>query len=467
MKLIVCRTFALAAACALVLPAGAAFAQGVTTGGITGVVTDAQQLPVPGATVVAVHEPSASRYEAITRGDGGFSLPGMRVGGPYTVTITLAGFQPHVTREVHLALGVSHDLDVKLSTATREEAVTVTAEADPVFSSGRTGAAPAVNRDKIATLPNPGDDIDNFTRLTPQYSGGPFGGAFMGGDNRSNNITVDGSYFNNSFGLAGSPGDRTGVAPISMSAVEAVQVNIAPYDVRQGNFVGAGVNTVTRSGGNDFRGSVYYGWRDNDLVGTKAKDLDFNPGTFDFSKLGAWVSGPIVKDKLFFFVSGEDEDYEQPGTTFRANTGGETVGGSITRVRSADLDQLSNFLATNFGYETGPYQDYPFATPAKRLLAKLDFNMSDRNKLTLRYIHLDSSTDVLLSNSSSLGFGTRRSNTTGLNFQNSNYQILENIRSIIGEWNSVVGTNSTNSFQAGYTHQDESRASRGDFFPFV
>ena len=467
MKLIACRTFALAAACASVLPSGAALAQGVTTSGITGVVTDAQALPVPGATVVAVHEPSASRYEATTRGDGGFSLTGMRIGGPYTVTVSMGGFQPNVTKEVFLDLGVSKDLDFTLRTGSIEEVVTVTAEADPVFSSDRTGAATNLNREKLAVLPSISDRLDNFTRLTPQYSGGPFGGSFMGADNRSNNITVDGSYFNNSFGLAGAPGERTGVAPISSSAVEAIQVNIAPYDVRQGNFVGAGVNTVTRSGTNEFRGSAYYSFRDESLVGTKAKELDVNPGTFDFSKLGAWVSGPIVRNKLFFFVSGEDEALTEPGTTWRANTGGETVGGSITRVRSSDLDQLSTFLRTNFNYETGPYQDYSHETPAQRLLAKLDYNVSDNNKLTLRYVHLDSVTDVPVSNSSSLGFGSRRSNTTGLNFQNSNYQILENIRSVIGEWNSVLGPNSANTFQAGYTTQDESRASRGDFFPMV
>jgi hypothetical protein len=467
MKLNLCRTLALAAACALALPAGPLHAQGVTTGGVTGVITDAQGLPVPGASVVAVHEPSGTRYETTSRADGGYSMPGMRVGGPYTVTVTLSGFQPQATKEVFLTLGASKDVDVTLRTASLTEEVTVTAEANPVFSSERTGASTAVSREKLATLPNVSDRLDNFTRLTPQYSGGPFGGAFMGNDNRANNITVDGSYFNNSFGLAGSPGERTGVAPISMSAVEAVQVNIAPYDVRQGNFIGAGVNTVTRSGTNNFRGSAYYWFRDNSLVGTKAKDLDFNPGTFDFSKLGAWVSGPILRNKLFFFVSGEDEKLTQPGTTFRANTGSETVGGSITRVRAADLDQLSSFLRTNFDYETGPYQDYSHETPATRLLAKLDYNLSDRHKLTLRYVHLDSKTDVLLSNSSSLGFGTRRTSTTGLNFQNSNYQILENIRSVIGEWNSVLGTNTTNSFQAGYTHQDESRDSRGDFFPFV
>ncbi len=467
MKLTVCRTLALLASCALLWPIGHAYAQGVTTGAITGVVTDPQGLPVPGASVVAVHEPSGTRYEASTRTDGSFSLPGMRVGGPYTVTVTVSGFQPHVTKGVVLTLGVGKDLDVAVRAAAVEEEVTVTAEADPVFSSDRTGAATAVSRQMLERLPTLTDRLESFARLTPQAGFTSFGMSFAGQDNRANNITVDGSYFNNSFGLAGSPGERTGVAPISMAAIEQVQVNVAPYDVRQGNFVGAGVNTVTRSGTNDFRGSVYYWFRDQGLVGTKAKALDFNPGTFDSHKVGGWVSGPIIKNKLFFFGSIEDDAFNQPGTTFRANTGSETVGGSITRVKASDLEALSSFLSQNFQYETGPFQDYPFATPARRYLAKLDYNLNAGNKVTLRYNHLDSSTDVLVSNSSSLGFGNRRSLTTGLNFRNSNYLILENIRSVVGEWNSILGSSTANTLIAGYSHHDESRGALDKLFPMV
>ncbi len=467
MKSRVGRMFLIVALCALSVPAERARAQGVTSGGIGGLVTDPQQQAVPGASVTAVHEPSGTRYETTTRGDGRFSLPGMRVGGPYTVTATLSGFQPHAVKDVQLSLGVTTDLDFALTTAAVTEEVTVIAQSDSVFSSGRTGAATSVSREALATLPNISDDLDNFTRLSPQYSGGPFGGSFGGYDNRSNNITVDGSYFNNSFGLAGSPGDRTGVAPIAMAAVEEVQVNTAPYDVRQGNFVGAGVNTVTRSGSNDFRGSAYYWFRDDGLVGTKIKDAPFNPGTFEFDKYGAWLSGPIMKNKLFFFASFEDEKLTQPGTTFRANAGGETVGGSITRVLASDLDALSGYLSSNFDYQTGGYQDYPFEVPARRYLATLDYNLDERNKLRLRYTHLDSETDVLLSTSSSLGFGGRRSNTTGLNFQGSNYTILEDIRSIIGEWNTIMGNNNSNTLIVGYTKQDESRGALDTLFPMV
>jgi hypothetical protein len=466
MKLTGSRTVAFVAAALLALP-GLVLAQGVTTSSITGVVTDDQGLGIPGASVEAVHDPSGTRYTAVTREDGRYTILNMRVGGPYSVTVALSGFQSHVTRDVHLTLGVGADVNARLKPATVAEEVTVTAESDAVFSSERTGAATAVDREKLAMLPTISDRLDSFTRLTPQYSGGPFGGAFMGADNRSNNITVDGSYFNNSFGLAGAPGERTGVAPISMSAVEAVQVQIAPYDVRQGNFVGAGVNTVTRSGTNDFRGQAYFWFRDGGLVGTEAKGNAFNPGTFDFKKFGGWISGPIVRNKLFFFLSAEDESFTQPGTTFRANAGGETVAGSVTRVRQSDLEQLSSFLQQNFQYDTGSFQEYDHETPATRLLGKIDFNASDSHKITVRYVHLDSITDVLASNSSSLGFGNRRTSTTALNFQNSNYQILEDIRSVVGEWNSVLGSATSNNFIAGYTYQDESRASRGEMFPFV
>jgi len=467
MKLTVRRTLALLAFCALLLPAGLAHAQGVTTGSITGIVVDAQKQVVPGASVVAVHEPSGTRYEATTRADGRFSLPGMRVGGPYSVTASLTGFQPQTVKDVIVSLGVASDLELALGQAAVTEEVTVTAQTSEVFSSARTGAATTVNREALQTLPTVTDRINDFARLSPQYTGGAFGGSFVGQDNRLNNITVDGSYFNNSFGLAGQPGDRTGVTPIAAAAIEEIQVNVAPYDVRQGNFVGAGVNMITRSGTNKFRGSAYYWFRDNDLVGTEAKGLTYNPGTFDARRFGGWVSGPIVKDKLFFFGSYENDELNGPGTTFRANAGGEPVGGNVTRVLASDLDALSSYLSSNFKYDTGPYQDYDHGTPAKRYLAKLDYNLNDRNKISLRYTQLDSNTDVLLSDSSSLGFGSRRTRTTGLNFQNSNYRILENIKSGVAEWNSIIGTNMSNSLIVGYTENDESRESLGSFFPMV
>ena len=242
----------------LLSPARAVYAQGVTTSGVSGVVKDAQGAVVPGATVSAVHQPSGTTYEAVTQADGSFSIHGMRIGGPYTITAALSGFQSQVQNSISLTLGVVQDVSFTLALASVAETVTVTGETSPVFSSTRTGASTSVTRDELEVLPTVSGRINDITRLTPQYGGS---GTFAGQDNRMNNITVDGSYFNNSFGLGGQPGDRTGVAPISLEAIEQVQVSVAPYDVRQGNFVGAGVNTVTRSGTNRLSASVYHRFR--------------------------------------------------------------------------------------------------------------------------------------------------------------------------------------------------------------
>jgi hypothetical protein len=459
--------WALTLASVMVLGAQQLSAQGVTTAAVGGVVVDPAGNPLPGATITATHVPSGTRYQGVTRADGRYTIPGMRVGGPYTVTVGYIGYEDQVQQNLTLNLGTTLDLNFTLrESAIRLDAIDVTGERTGIMSSERTGAATAVARQAIETLPTISRRIEDFARLTPQYSGSGFGFSFAGMDNRLNNVTVDGSYFNNSFGLSGQPGDRTNVAPISMDAIEQIQVNIAPFDVRQGNFVGAGVNTVTRSGGNEFRGSLYTQLRDDNFVGTDAGSNKYDPGTFKYNQIGGWFSGPIMQNKLFFFLSYEQDELTFPGTSFRANAGGETVGGNITRVLRSDLDQLSNFLRTNFGYETGPYEGYDHATPAMRFLGKLDYNINDRNKLSLRYTHLDSDTDVLLSTSSSLGIGRSR-NTDFLSFQNSNYQIMENIRSVVGEWNALFRGNMSNNLILGYTFQDESRDSRGTMFPFV
>ncbi len=454
----------LALVCVLMWPAAGAYAQGVTTSSITGVVKDAQGLVVPGASITAVHTPSGSTYEGVTLADGRFSIQGMRVGGPYKVTASLAGFQPQTLDGVFLNLGVGTDLVLNLKTVAAAEEVTVVGRTDPVFGSNRTGAATTLSRETLATLPTISGTLSSMTRLTPQSGGGM---SFAGQDSRLNNITVDGSYFNNSFGLAGTPGERTGVAPISLAAIEQIQVNIAPFDVRQGNFVGAGVNTITRSGTNQFRGSIYNQFRNESMGGTKAKDLSVSQGKFNFRETGEWLAGPVLKNKLFLFESYEDEVTKSPGTTFVANTGGQPVGGNITRVLQSDLDQMAAFLKTNFNYDPGSYQGYDFKVPGKRFLGKLDYNLNNQNKVTLRYTQLDSSTDVLESNSSSLGNGNRRTSTLSMNFSASNYSILENIRSFIGQVNSVIGTTMSNELIVGYTHQDESRGDVGKLFPVV
>ena len=439
-------------------------AQGVTTGAIVGVVADSQGAVVPGVTVVAVHQPSGTSYEAITQADGRFVLAGLRVGGPYKVTAMLPGFATEIKDGLTVSLGVSADLDFKLKVAAIAEEVIVTATSDPVFSTSRTGAATSVSRDDLATLPTISGRITDITRMSPQAGGQ---GTFSGQDNRANNITIDGSYFNGSFGLdttTGGPGDRTGVAPISLEAIEQIQVSVAPYDVRQGNFVGANVNTVTRSGTNQFSGSVYTRYRNQSYVGTQAAGQTFNPQTFKTTDTGEWVGGPIVKNKLFFFQSFESQKDTRPLTSFTSNPGGAPVTGNTTRVQASDLNALSSYLLNNFKYDTGPFDNLNAVTAGKPWIIKANYNINNANKFNFRYNQLTSSTDKNQSTSGSLG--TARSfGTQFLTFQNSNYKMLEDIKSGVGELNSVFGT-FTNNLIVGNTIFDEPR---GDIalFPFV
>lgn len=438
--------------------------QGVTSGSVSGKVTDDKNVALKSATITALHVPSGSKYGAISRADGRYNILGLRVGGPYRVSVSFLGYAKKQYDNIYVTLGQNNELDFVLTESRiQTEDVVVYGKADAIFNTDRTGAATSVTNQQIESMPTINRTIGDFTRLTPQASGG----SFAGQDNRLNNITVDGSYFNNSFGLGGQPGERTGVAPISIDALEQIQVNIAPYDVRQGNFVGAGINMVTKSGTNEYSGSFYYQTRNEALVGTKIGEKEFDPGTFNFNMIGARLGGPIVKDKLFFFANFEWEDDLRPGTTYKANDGTQQAGGNITRVLRSDLDQLSSFLKNNFNYDPGTYEGYDFSTPALRFILRLDYNLDEKNKFTLRYNHLDSKSDILLSNSSSLGFGTRRTTINSLNFSNSNYAILENIRSIIGEWNSVISDNMTNNLIVGYRFHDESREQPGSLFPFV
>jgi carboxypeptidase family protein len=455
-------------------------AQGVTTSAITGVVVDAQAAVIPGVSVVAVHEPSGTMYEGVTKADGRFNMPGMRVGGPYTVTASLPGFTTEKIGDITLNLGVATDLKFSLKVAAVAETITVVGTPDPIFSSGRTGAATTVLREDLAALPTVSGRITDITRLTPQYG---ISGTFAGQDNRGNNMTVDGSYFNNSFGLGvstGGIGDRTGVAPISLEAIEQVQVNVAPYDVRQGSFTGAGINTVTRSGTNSFTASVYRRTRNEDcatpgvaascsgFVGTNAAGLDFVPGNFTTHTTGMWAGGPIIKNRLFAFGAYEKQEDTRPLTTFQSNPGGAPVQGNMTRVLTSDMSALSSFLMANFKYDTGPFDNIPKVTPAKPWMLKGDYNINSANKVTFRYNQLDSSSPSIQSGSSSLGTTRQTLTTQFLTFANSNYQILENLKSGVGEWNSVFG-NYTNNLLVGYTHQDESRGPQGQVpaFPFV
>lgn len=460
MKLVNLLKAATVLLCAMVLPM-VAFSQGVTTSSIAGKVTDAQGESLIGANILAEHLPSGTTYGNATDLDGYYRIPGMRVGGPYRITVTYTGYDEQVLENVFLSLGTGGTFNFKLSEGSVAlEGIDIIANKNDVFSGDRTGAATNFTSKELNALPTISRNVLGFVGLTPQANGSSFGGQ----DNRLNNITIDGSIFNNSFGLAAQPGGRTGVAPISLDAIEELQVSLAPFDVRQSGFVGAGVNAITRSGTNEFSGSVYYFMQSPDLVGEKARDRTVNITDFKQNQVGFRLGGPIIENKLFFFVSGELDRENRPFSLL-ANRG-QAQGGNVTGVLASDLDAVSNFLRDNFDYETGPYEGYNLEKKADKILAKIDYNLSQSNKISLRYTYLNSGQDVPISNSSSLGFGSR-SGSNALSYQNSNYGINDDISSIIGEWNSVISNRMSNNLIIGYTYNNEDRYTYGSVFPLI
>lgn len=472
----------LASVIGLVLTFSAVAISQVTTASMSGRVTDPQGQPLSGVTIEAEHQPSGTKYSVSTNAAGRYTIPLMRVGGPYKVKASGAGFEEKTVDGLELRLGTDGNVNFEMSTAITGE---VTITADEVFNEARTGASTSVGNSVVTTLPTISRRVNDFAKLSPFYGGGPFGGSIAGADNRMNNVTVDGSYFNNSFGLGGAPGERSGVSPISIDAIEEFQINVSPYDVRQGNFVGAGINTVTKSGTNSYHGSFYYNWNNEKYVGQKTRDMSFNRGVSDYKLWGFTFGGPLPffnfgehdgsmfttgKDKLFFFFSYENEKTSSPAHNFTACTGSGCGSGSVSRVLASELDALSAYLRTNYGYETGPYQGYSSDTPGKKFLFRTDYNINSSNRLTLRYMDLDSSTDRPISTSNSgntAGYGRGNQGTRYLSFANSNYKILENIKSFVGEWNASFGSGAANSLLVGYTHQDESRPQLTKLFPLV
>ncbi len=353
-----------------------AMAQGVTTARIIGRVSDTTGQDLPSVTVLAVHDPSGTQYGTTTRTDGRFAILGMRVGGPYTITITMVGYENQVFNDIYLTLGQEYPLNVKMKEeSTQLEAVTITATVDRLMDDQKTGANTYISGEALNSQPTLSRSITDIIRLSPQSNGR----SFIGADDRFNNLTIDGSIFNNSFGLSGLPGGQTNSTPISLDAIQEIQVNMAPYDVRQSGFTGAGINAVTRSGTNKIEGSVFYNTRNEGLVGSKAKGNDVVTARFRVDQYGFRLGGPIIKNKLFFFINGEAERVNEPATNFVAARPGLTG----ARVRASALDSLSNFLKSKYGYNPGPYENYDLRTYSNKFLVRLDYNLSQKSKLSV------------------------------------------------------------------------------------
>jgi len=418
-------------------PPPALRAQGVTTGALAGIVTDSARGPIANANVVAVHLPSGTQYRAVTRSSGAYSLPNLRVGGPYRITASFLGFQPATRENLMVALGETQRIDLRLERAAVQLAGVQVSARRAEMEGTRTGAATFVDPLQVAVLPSVKRSTRDLIRIDPRNDGNF---SFAGRNWLFNNISLDGSYFNNSFGLDDpAPGGQTNAEPVPFDAVEQVQVSIAPFDVRQGGFTGANVNTVTKSGTNEFRGSAYTYLRNDNFIGNEVRGQKVvaDP-SLKYNQSGVSFSGPIMRDRLFFFVNGEIERTDDPGSNFIARRGALTgpLPLGVSRVRADTMDLIRQRLAT-YGYETGPYEGYINETNNDKLLAKLDWNVNTGNTFTLRYNYLDASRD-LPPHPFVLSFQNtgRGPNASSLPFRNSGYRINNNLHSIAAELNS-------------------------------
>jgi Carboxypeptidase regulatory-like domain len=432
-------------------------AQGVTTASVNGTVTDSKG-PIPGATVSITHLPTGTVYSTVTRSDGRYNLPNLRVGGPYTFKVTFIGYKDYVEESINLSIGQDARTDAKLqpNTTTLNEVV-ISGVQGKVINSSRTGARETVNRQQIEALPTINRSLSDFTKLTPSANGLSFGGR----SSNYNNITVDGALFNNSFGLSGTLGGQTNSQPISLDAIDQIQVDIAPYDVRQGNFTGAGVNTVVKSGTNTFKGTVYDYLRGTTLTGYNAGSTKITKTPFNYHQLGASLGGPIIKNKLFLFISGEEERISQPATTYVAT--GSGASGPVSQADAATLNSIATYLNTNYQYKPGAFQGYNYDTYSDKITTKIDWNIDKNNTLSAKYFYLKSYGDHPASNSGIVGIGntTRAPGVTTLPFFGSGYRINNNFNIGIVELDTRISNTMSNRLTAGYSALRDFRASLG------
>ena len=425
------------------------FAQ-TTTSNIKGLVVDDTDVPLLGANVVAVHNPTGTKYGAVTNLDGRYNLLNLRIGGPYTVTISYVGFTEQAFTDVYLTLGKTTNLDAKMTS--NEEAleeVVITGSSSGTFGSDRTGAETSVGRRELTRLPTISRSATDFTRLEPSASGNSFGGR----NDQFNNFTLDGAVFNNPFGLdAATPGGQTDSQPISLDAIEQIQVSLAPYDVTLSGFTGAAVNAVTKSGTNEFHGTVYGFTRNEDMTGGKIKGEDVIQADLEQQQYGLSIGGPIVKNKLFFFANFEKDERSDLGSAgFVPNSGTGAI--NETRVLESDLLLVQNALL-DLGYNPGRYTGFNYESNSTKGIFKLDWNINDNNRLAVIYNFLNASKEKP-AHPSALGF--RGPNTNTLQFENTGYEINNNIKSFQLELNSNLPGNVTNKLQMGYTHFDDFR----------
>jgi hypothetical protein len=430
---------------------GAVNAQ-VTTSTLTGTIKDAKGA-LPGAGIKATHTPTGTVYNLTTNAEGRYTITNMRVGGPYTVEISYIGYQSERITDIFLKLGDTYALNATLNDNSNQlTEVVVTGTKDANFNSKRVALSTNISKEQLQNLPTLSRSLNDFTRLTPQASGSINGGSgqsFAGTNNRYNNISIDGAVNNDVFGLAanGAPGGQANTNPISLDAIQEIQIVLSPYDVSNGNFAGAGINAVTRSGTNKFEGSAYFYGRNQNTIGKSPDAARIKANEFYNTQYGFRLGGPIIQNKLFFFVNGELGRIQQP-TTFN-------VGDPSALLSIADAQSITNTLNTRYGYNPGSFDLVEQQTQNDKVFARLDWNINAKNQLTLRHQYINAFDDNISRSPSSFRFGSNL------------YRFNDKQNNSVLELRSAISDNMSNNLIIGYSRIRDSRAAEGQLFPQI
>ena len=440
----------------------------VTTSSLSGRVTlQGTDETVIGATIQAVHEPSGTRYATVSNINGRFQIQGMRNGGPYKVTVSYIGYQTKTLEGIILQLGETYNLDVWLSEDTNELGEVVISGKASKFNIEKTGATTNISNAQILDMPTINRSITDITRISP-YANGM---SFSGGDGRSTNFRLDGANFNNNFGLTSKlPGGGT---PISLDAIDEVQVVIAPYDVRQTNFIGGGVNAVTKSGTNTFKGSAYIYYNNENMHGNRVDNTTMtDPGRQRETTYGFTFGGPIIKNKLFIFANYEHTFSPTVVNLWRPSENGVADATNyVSRTTMSDMEKVKQFMKDKYGYDTGSYTNYPADVTNDKFMVRLDWNINDDHHLAVRYNHtLNQGWNNPNGNSSDTGYrlsGMNRLSQYSMAFANSMYSLDNKISTVSFDLNSRFGNNIYNQFLVTYSNIEDIRGSNSSKFPFI
>src|SRR6266513_1478020 len=450
------RSCCVLASFAFLISTRGALAQGVTSAAVAGRITDEAGASVPAAQLTLVNGSTGQRYAARSREDGRYSFETVDVGGPYTLAVRALGFEPKTSTPFNLQLGQRFTRDLSIKRAAVELAgVIVETSSNPLLSTARTGAQTFISDSALRRLPTLNRAFNDFVNTAPQIVKTPGGGtSFTGQNDRFNNIQIDGTVNNDLFALSASnqiPGGGVNARPLSIEAVKEYQVLVAPFDVRQGGFVGGLINAVTKSGTNQFHGSVFGYLQNENFVGSDTNGVSVPVADYQQQQYGFSLGGPIIRDRLHFFMTGDFRHDNRPfATSIQLGPTGDTTGVGITQQR---FDSVQQILTTQYGFDPGTWRAPQINNPETNLFGKVDLELGTNSHVELSGTSINVNQDKLIHTYRS-GFVQPPSLSNardGYELSGSGYYMKDETRTLRGKWTTTFGNSLSNELIVGRT----------------